>query len=130
MRQLRADAVKENSIEKYFLAQAKKYGCRQRKITPFYSPDGWPDRVCIWPDGRGTADWIELKRPKGGVYQPKQLQVHEELRALGSTVEVLNTRVGVDNYFADRAKTLGVRPPRQGSKRGLALLRKLQKEAS
>jgi hypothetical protein len=110
MRQARADSVKETSIEDYFLRVAKRYRCKQRKIMPFFGPDGWPDRLLIWPDGRGTTDWVELKRPKGGVFQPKQEQVHAELRELGCHVEVLNTRALVDKYFAQRAKELGVAP--------------------
>lgn len=109
MRKLRADSVKESSIESHYTRTAKRYGCKQRKITPFYGPDGWPDRVCIWPDGRGTTDWAELKRPKGGVFQPKQLQIHNELRATGARVDVLATKTAVDAYFRDRAKQLGVK---------------------
>lgn len=127
MRQVRADAVKESAIERYWLQQARKYGCKQRKVTPFFGPDGWPDRLCIWPDGRGTTDWIELKRPKGGVFQPKQLQVHEELRALGCRVEVLFTKPEVLAYFTERAAQLKVKPrkPTDG-KVTLAKLRALQ----
>jgi hypothetical protein len=110
MRKVRADAVKEDSIEEYFVEEAKRHGCKQRKITPFYGPDGWPDRLCIWPRG-GVTDWAELKRPKGGVFQPKQEQIHNELRALECRVYVLSTRQQVDEYFATRAKELRVPPP-------------------
>lgn len=110
MRQLRKDSTKESSIEGYFLRQAKRYGCRQRKITPFYGPDGWPDRLLVWPDGRGTTDWVELKRPKGGIFQPKQEQVHEDLRSCGALVMVISTRELVDAYLKGRAKQLGVKP--------------------
>jgi hypothetical protein len=108
MRQVRADAVKESSIENYFVRQAKRYGCKQRKITPFFGPDGWPDRLCIWHDGR--TDYIELKRPKGGKFEPKQQQIHRELREMGCVVLVLNTKVLVDEYFRNRAAKLGVKP--------------------
>jgi hypothetical protein len=110
MKKVRADSVKESSVEGYFVQVAKRYGCKRRKITPFYGPDGWPDQMIIWQDGRATTDWVELKRPKGGVFQPKQQQVHAELREYGCRVEVLNTRATVDKFFADRAKELGVKP--------------------
>lgn len=127
MRQVRADAVKEDAIESYFVRRAAKYGCRQRKITPFYAPDGWPDRVCVWPDGKGTTDWVELKRPKGGRYSTRQLTVMAELRACGCNVRGLHTKQEVDDYFVTRAMQLKVKLVKpKGGKAGLAKLKQLQ----
>lgn len=129
MQDVRAKAVKESAIESYFLKLARQYGCMQHKNTPFFSPDGWPDRLLIWPDGKGTTDWIELKRPVGGRFQPKQEQVQAELRVLGCRVETINTKDGLDEFFATRAEQLNVkmRKPNRRSA-SLAKLRKLQSE--
>lgn len=126
MRQIRADSTKEASIEDYYIRQAGKYGCKQRKITPFYAPDGWPDRVCVWPDGKGTTDWAELKRPKGGRYSEGQLRVIADLRACGSHVATLHTREAVDAYFTNRSKELGVKIIKRGSRKGLHKLKQMQ----
>lgn len=128
MRQVRADSTKETSIENYFVARARLYGCKQRKNTPFYAPDGWPDRLIIWPDGHGTTDWVELKRPKGGRYSTGQLRVMGELRACGCNVLGLHTKAAVDDYYTTRAEQLGVKRKRPGSKAGLARLKQLQEE--
>lgn len=112
MRQIRKDSVREDSVERYFLSQAKRYRCMQRKNATYMGlgAEGWPDRVIVWPDGRGTADWIELKRPKGGRAETKQPQVQADLRAQGARVEVLHTRETIDAYFRARSKELGVKP--------------------
>lgn len=127
MRKLRADGTKEASIEGYFVRSCHKWGCMQRKLTSIYAPDGWPDRVCVWPDGKGTADWVELKRPVGGRFEKQQPKIHEDLRARGANVEVLHTREVVDEYFARRSKQLGVKKRKPtGDKAGLAKLKQLQ----
>lgn len=126
MRAERAKHTKESSIEDHYIATAKKYGCLQRKITQFYAPDGWPDRICIWPDGKGTTDWAELKRPVGGRYSKRQLEVIAALRERGAYVAQIESRADVDWYFEHRAAELGVKRLKPGSKRGLARLKQLQ----
>lgn len=129
MRAARARAVKESAIERHFLKLARKYRCMQHKMNPFFSPDGWPDRLLIWPDKRGTTDWIEFKRPVGGRFEPKQEQIQSELRACGCRVETINSKAGLDEFFDSRSKQLRVKlrkPPSQP--RGLDRLRKLQDE--
>lgn len=126
MRQLRADSVKESSIERHFLKRAREYDCMQRKLMPFYVEDGWPDRVLIWPDGQGTTDWIELKRPKGGKYSQRQLTIMDNLRTCGCNVEGLHTKIQVDDYFDTRSIQLGVKRRKPGRKTGLAKLKQLQ----
>lgn len=115
MRQARADSVKEDSVEGYFIKQAKRYRCKQRKLSPLDGVIGWPDRLLVWPAARGIApqgavDFVELKRPKGGRFQPKQEAIQEELRERNCNVETLYTREQVDEYFRRRAKQLGVKP--------------------
>ena len=129
MRQVRADAVKEAPIEAHFVRMAKKYDCMQRKNMPFYAPDGWPDRVIVWPCQDGITDWVELKRPKGGRYSERQLRIIAELRKRGSNVAQLHTKAKVDEYFETRANQLGVRIKKPGSKAGLKRLLELQQEA-
>lgn len=119
VRQARADGVKEDSVEKYFVAQARRYRCMQRKLSPLDGVVGWPDRLLVWPC-RGITDYVELKRPKGGRYEPKQEKIQADLRACGCNVETLHTRTTVDAYFKARAKQLGVKAaPRTKSPKGL-----------
>jgi len=40
--------------------------------------------------------YMELKRPKGGRFEPLQLRVHRRLRALGCEVHVCFTKEQVD----------------------------------
>jgi hypothetical protein len=116
MRKKREDAAKEAPIEGHFISTAKRYGCLQRKLTQFYAEDGWPDRLCVWPDKRGTTDWVELKRPKGGKLEPRQKVIIPELQARGARVEVLRTKEGIDAWFAARAKELRVPAPKEKRK--------------
>lgn len=109
VRQARADSTKEASVEKYFMAQARRYRCMQRKLSPLDGVVGWPDRLLVWPC-RGVTDYIELKRPKGGRYEPKQEKIQADLVGCGCFVSTLHTRAAVDAYFKARAKELGVKP--------------------
>jgi hypothetical protein len=120
MRQVRADATKESSIERHFIMRAKQYGCRQRKLTQYYAEEGWPDRLLVWR-GPGVTDFPELKRPKGGKLEPRQKTILADLIACGCTCPVLHTKEAVDAYFASRAKQLGVRPVVPLTKRRTAL---------
>lgn len=106
MRETRKKATKETSVEDHFVRTAKKYKCVQRKLTQYYAEDGWPDRLCVWPDGQGTTDWIELKRPVGGKLEPRQPVIMGRLRACGATVLVLHTKALIDEYFRLRADQL------------------------
>lgn len=129
MRAVRAKAAKESTVENHFLKLARKYRCRQRKLSPLDGVEGWPDRMLVWPDGRGTVDFIELKRPHGGRYERKQEQIQEELRACGSLVLTINAKSVLDDFFASRAAELGVKlvkPPKRSNT--LAKLRQLQEE--
>lgn len=129
MRAVRAKAVRESSIENHFIKLARKYKCKQRKLSPLDGVEGWPDRMLVWPDGRGTVDFIELKRPYGGRFERKQEEIQLGLRACGCRVETLNTKALLEEFFASRARELGVKlhkpPKRSGT---LTALRKLQQE--
>jgi len=129
MRALRAKAAKESSVENHFLKLARKYKCRQRKLSPLDGVEGWPDRMLVWPDGRGTVDFVELKRPYGGKFERKQEQIQDDLRLCGCRVETINTKSSLEDFFATRARELGVKlakpPKRSGT---LDALRKLQED--
>jgi hypothetical protein len=45
---------------------------------------GWPDLECLWKPGK--VAYIEVKRPKIGVLNPNQKDVHARLDALGFPV--------------------------------------------
>ncbi len=59
----------------------------------------WPDRLVLLPGG--VIAFVELKRPKGGKYEPLQVRRHDRLRELGFTVLVLNTKRLVDIHFKE-----------------------------
>ena len=100
-------SVREEVIERHFCARARDFGCGEVKL-PITT---WPDRMLLWPVG--VADFVELKRPKGGRFQRGQEQRHIWLRKLGFTCVVLHTKASIDKFFRTRADTLGVarRPP-------------------
>jgi hypothetical protein len=55
---------------------------------------GFPDRLVLLPGGRIL--FFELKRPKGGKFEPRQPRVHKLLRDLGFRVYVCKTKDEVD----------------------------------
>lgn len=67
---------------------------------------GWPDRMVLYSTdgGPGCAHWIELKRPKGGKFEPLQRRCHEKLRGMGFVVRVLNTKAQVGIYIDEVVK--------------------------
>lgn len=58
---------------------------------------GWPDRIVLWP--RGIIHFVELKKPTGWVYEPRQQRVHSWLRKMGFSVYVIKTKEEVDEYL-------------------------------
>lgn len=58
---------------------------------------GWPDHVACWFDG--VLDFIEVKKPKGGVFEPLQIRTHDKLRQRGHTVYLLFTVADVTAYI-------------------------------
>jgi hypothetical protein len=88
-------AITENVIEKYLFKRATALGVLCIKFKP--TRRGWPDRSLYWPGG--VHHLVELKRPKGGKYEPLQLRTHTRLRALGHPVMVILTKEGVDDYI-------------------------------
>lgn len=96
----------EDWVENYLVQQCTPLGAICLKLQRLR---GWPDRVVIWFGG--VIDFVELKRPKGGRFEPLQLRMHAKLRQRGHTVFVINSREQVDEYIRSR----------QGSNRRSAL---------
>jgi hypothetical protein len=86
----------ERQIEAALVRQARMVGGAAYKWT---SPgnSGVPDRIVFLPGGRVVL--VELKAP-GKKPTPLQLAVHEQLRALGQRVEVVDSKEGVDAVLA------------------------------
>ncbi len=98
----------EASVEDTLVRLAHEYGCKAEKMYT----RGWPDRMVLWPVG--VVEFVELKRPVGGRFEPLQLRTHDTLRKMGFTVLVLNTTPKVNLYFQQTAAKLGVqRKPKQ-----------------
>lgn len=96
-------SVREAVIERYLVQRLQKWAQENKsrvKIKKVGGPGwrGWPDRFVMFVD-TPVLHWIELKRPKGGRFEPLQLRCHRELKRFGQRVFVLNTKVRVDAYI-------------------------------
>lgn len=110
----RDDTVRESVVEKYLVAQLRLV--RQTHPYPkivvkkIGGPGwrGWPDRVIFFEAAPeldnptpACTHWLEVKRPKGGRFEPLQLRNHKMLRNMGFVVRVVNTPELVNGYIAD-----------------------------
>jgi hypothetical protein len=99
--------VRESVVEAYLLSSLKALGVRYpqyRSIVKKISGPGWrgwTDRLALFNDFGGCAHWLELKRPKGGQFEPLQLRCHQKLRDMGFVVRVLNTKAQIDEYISE-----------------------------
>ena len=87
--------MKESYIERILKKKVEQVG---GKALKFVSP-GWagaPDRLVLLPGGR--LIFVELKAP-GRKPRPLQLKRHEELRALGFDVVVIDSLEGVEEFI-------------------------------
>ena len=77
--------MREKYIEQKLVREVKKRGGLCEKWNAGTS--GWPDRIVLLPDGK--VGFVEVKAPGE---KPRALQVHrhEQLRALGYSVYVLD----------------------------------------
>ena len=84
----------EGKIEKKLVRDVKKLGGQCLKFT---SPGnaGVPDRIVMMPHGK--IHFVELKAP-GEKPRPLQVAVHEEFKALGFKVEIIDTPEGVEAF--------------------------------
>lgn len=111
---LRDATVRESVVEKYLVSQLRLV----RQAPPYPKiivkkvggPGwrGWTDRMALFeaapqltPPAPACTHWLEVKRPKGGRYEPLQLRNHEALRDMGFVVRVVNTQELIDGYIAD-----------------------------
>ena len=107
------DTVRDSVVEAYLVRQVRLlregYG-RKAVIKKIGGPGwrGWPDRMILFEAAPrlthpvpACTHWLEVKRPKGGRFEPLQLRNHKMLRDLGFVVRVVNTPELVDGYIAD-----------------------------
>lgn len=88
--------ARENTVEDHLCTCVKLLRGLCLKLPALLYP-GIPDRLVLLPEGR--MYFVELKRPKGGRFEPLQERVHAKLRALGFTVLVLYTKEQVNTHF-------------------------------
>jgi hypothetical protein len=96
-RAARSKVAKESVIETYFCDRIADAGGMTPKFKDL-GRRGAPDRLAILP-GHPTY-YVELKRPRGGKLYSWQTRYHEDLRACGQHVWVLNTHAAVDGFMA------------------------------
>lgn len=90
--------ILEKDIEKAFCREAKKRGCLCWK---FVSPGraGVPDRILIGEGG--SVIFIEFKQ-QGKKTRPLQKRIHDELRARGHTVLVIDSLDAVEVFWSQQ----------------------------
>jgi len=106
--------VRESVIEKHLVTRLKAmrttFPYRLVVVKKIGGPGwrGWPDRVALFDTNSfgfpGCTHWLEVKRPRGGRFEPLQLRCHANLRKMGFVVRVVNTRELVDAYIDDVVK--------------------------
>ena len=87
--------MRETRVERALTAVVKARSGWAVKLLP--SVSGLPDRIVLLPGGR--IIFVELKAP-GKSAEAHQLVVHERLRKLGFTVEVLSSVTLVEEWAA------------------------------
>lgn len=101
----REDTYDEGAIERHLRREVLKRGGACKKMKT--GENGWPDRTVLWRPG--ITHFIELKRPKGGRFEPLQQQTHAWLRGMGFVCAVLNTKAQVDEYIRQCSRTITFR---------------------
>ena len=88
----------EKNIEKYVKVQSAARGWLCLKYaTAIGGAAGYPDRIIC--TGGGHTAWVEIKS-RGKEPNALQLARHEQLRAFGYRVFVVDSRAAVDALFA------------------------------
>lgn len=79
-------------VERPFVREAKKLGCKCRKMNGTGQKD-WPDQLVLCPGGGVIL--IEFKRPGGRKIlvkkETRQTRFHKELEAIGHRVDVFDS---------------------------------------
>ena len=89
----------ETDHEEWAREQIQQAGGLQQKIT-FPGRRGAPDDIVFWP--HGVKDLVEYKRRTGRLSH-NQVEMHQQLRALGTEVWLLYTREETLRYIRVRA---------------------------
>ena len=87
--------VSEKMIEQYLTDRIKQRG----GICLKYSNPGmvgFPDRVCLLPDG--VTLWVELKSKDGRLNEVQKIRIRQ-LRGMGHTVNVCRSKEDVDEVL-------------------------------
>lgn len=94
----------EKAIEAYLTRRVREEGGISLKFSSF-TQTGYPDRVVMLP--YGLTAWVELKSK--GKKKPRALQQvrHDELRAIGQPVYVIDSRPGVDEMLKELTEEAG-----------------------
>lgn len=92
--------VSEKAIERYLVDCVEGLGGLALK---YYNANqtGYPDRLCLLPDG--IVFWVELKS-KGKKLRPLQEHRHKELRELGQDVYTCSSLEDVDQVLEYKCK--------------------------
>lgn len=92
----------ESTIESYFKQKVAELGGMAIKFIPLHFA-GFPDRIVLLPYGRIV--FVELKAP-GKKPRKLQAKIHKQLRDLGFTVDVIDSKEGVEKWVL---REIGIR---------------------
>ena len=90
----------EKLIEKKLRVQIKKMGGLALKLESQHFT-GLPDRMILMPEGK--IYFVETKST-GDKPRKRQLLVHEQLRGLGFSVDVIDDLKGLDRFYGKITK--------------------------
>lgn len=84
----------EKEVERKLIDEVKKRGGICEKWNS--GTIGWPDRICLFPDG--IIGFIEVKRPNGKA-RPLQVHRHKLLKSLGFKVYVVDRKENIGDIL-------------------------------
>lgn len=97
MRQVQ-ERLTEDAIERHLTKRVKEHRGTCIKLPAWWYP-GIPDRLVLLSGGR--VIFVELKRPVGGKFEPRQPLWLRKLKTLGFAVHVWHTKALIDNFFEE-----------------------------
>lgn len=90
-------SMKESPVEKYLVKQVTKHGGECYKLIP--PPIGIQDRLVLLP--HGYIEFVEVKRPSGGILADMQRFRAERTIVLGQKHRQINNKHEVDLLIQD-----------------------------